>query len=238
MALIRTAAQISATIDENDDGDDGGGWSELEPDDVALQLHEAAAMLGKSTDAFDYMVWRDKIPYTRTAGGRRRFRRSDIYRAAKKLGLSCPFDPHGCPESSRHGEPTCPESSRRSDPRRPPLRWPIMTTVYFGDRWDKPNDPTDDSPPPVQVATPAGEPCYNCKETIQHGDRGVMRAILFDIELPTVAPIHIECEMIHIIGHDHGVCSCTGFDTSTRAAALELLRRMNARRRSVRMGPL
>lgn len=37
---------------------------------------------------------------------------------------------------------------------------------------------------------------------------------------------HPACLALGVIGHDFGVCHCTGFDTSSRAAALELWRRL------------
>lgn len=38
--------------------------------------------------------------------------------------------------------------------------------------------------------------------------------------------MHIECLALGIIGHEYGVCSCTGWDTGARASALELWRRL------------
>lgn len=43
----------------------------------------------------------------------------------------------------------------------------------------------------------------------------------------TRSGMHIECLALGIIGHDHGVCACTGWDTSARASALELWRRLH-----------
>lgn len=117
-----------------------------------------------------------------------------------------------------------------------------MTTFYFGERWDAPmlNPPDDDSPPPVHCPTPVGEPCLFCKELIAMGDRGlIVGASMITVPIHHgAAPIHIECEMLGTIGHIYAVCPCTGFDTTSRASALELLRRMNVDRAKHGMGPL
>lgn len=42
------------------------------------------------------------------------------------------------------------------------------------------------------------------------------------------AGVHPECLALTIVGHVYGVCSCTGWDTSSRTAALELKARMTA----------
>lgn len=88
-----------------------------------------------------------------------------------------------------------------------------------------------------QVDTPVGVLCYQCREQIQKDDRGLIRAALYGSK-PDFLPVHTECEMIGTIGHLYGVCTCTGFDTTTRAAALELLREVNARRELGGLGPL
>jgi hypothetical protein len=95
---------------------------------------------------------------------------------------------------------------------------------FFGERWDAPA--VEDA---VQVPTPVGEVCQYCGEPIAAGDRGWVRA-------PQVWA-HTECEMLGIVGHLYGVCSCSGFDES-RAAALVLLGRINAARATQGMRPL
>ncbi len=38
--------------------------------------------------------------------------------------------------------------------------------------------------------------------------------------------VHAECQALGMIGHEYGVCACTGWDTTSRAAALELWQRI------------
>lgn len=119
-----------------------------------------------------------------------------------------------------------------------------VTTVYFGPRWDAPllDDPDDGSPAPIQVATPVGDPCYVCTGKIAEGERGLVRAgaKVGDNGKPVAIKlfVHTECEMLGVIGHVYGVCTCSGWDTGTRAAALELLRVLNEQRAKDGMGPL
>jgi hypothetical protein len=114
-------------------------------------------------------------------------------------------------------------------------------TVFFGVRWDAPI--VDDAD---QVPTPVGQMCYVCGQPIEAGDRGLIRACMRWEEhppdadgyttspLPVAAlPIHAECDMLGVLGHQFGVCRCTGWDTygpAARASALELLARVNAAR--------
>lgn len=85
-------------------------------------------------------------------------------------------------------------------------------TKFFGEPWDAPI--IDGA---ICVSTPAGGSCIFCGERIEYGDRGF---ILMDGSFS-----HAECEMLGIIGHDYGVCGCTGFDAS-RGSARELWRRV------------
>jgi hypothetical protein len=114
-----------------------------------------------------------------------------------------------------------------------------VTTTYFGPRWDAPllDDPDDGSPAPVQVATPVGEPCYVCSESIRDGERGLQRLGYGNAGVQT-PHVHTECEMLGVIGHAYGVCRCTGWDTTSRTAALELLRVIDGQRAADGRGPL
>lgn len=51
-----------------------------------------------------------------------------------------------------------------------------------------------------------------------------------DIDRPAWVPpesvSHPACLALGVVGHDFGVCHCTGFDTPSRVAALELWRRL------------
>ncbi len=124
-----------------------------------------------------------------------------------------------------------------------------MTTIYFGrrgacrsgasqrsiGRWDAPM--LEDA---EQAPTPTKARCYLCGESIAAGDRGLMRAhVRMDDGRPagSVEPVHTECDLLAILGHQYGVCGCTGHGTS-RADGLELLRRLNEQRAADGIGPL
>jgi hypothetical protein len=70
------------------------------------------------------------------------------------------------------------------------------------------------------VVTSDGGTCLVCGEPIEEGGRWTASG-------PPTA-IHIECQALGIVGHDYGVCSCTGYDTTARASALTLWERMRA----------
>jgi hypothetical protein len=113
-----------------------------------------------------------------------------------------------------------------------------MTTLFFGQRWDAPL-----LSGAVRRPTPVGAECYTCTEPIEEGDRGLLRPCVRmgpdgRPAEPKLLPVHTECDLLSIVGHMHEVCSCTGYDTSSRPAALELLRRLNERREADGMGPL
>lgn len=103
-----------------------------------------------------------------------------------------------------------------------------MTALFFGDRWDAPL--VDDA---VQVPTPVGQFCFNCTEPVAEGDRGLIRRVVRMVDGQPVGsdePTHAECDLIGVLGHQMGVCSCTGYDTSSRAAARLLWRRVGEQR--------
>lgn len=94
---------------------------------------------------------------------------------------------------------------------------------FFGERWDAPA--LDDPEAAVQMPTPVGGACVQCSEPIVEGDRGFYRAAAFGpAGQSAVVFVHAECELLGIVGHEFGICSCTGFDTSSREAARELWR--------------
>lgn len=111
--------------------------------------------------------------------------------------------------------------------------------AIFGARWDAPAA----EGPPVWT-TPVGVACYACNTPIAAGDRGFLRGCAIRRDpataelLSTLEPVHTECEMLTTIGHYFGVCSCTGYDTSSRSAALALLDKLNASRARDGHGPL
>jgi hypothetical protein len=94
-----------------------------------------------------------------------------------------------------------------------------VNVIYFGPRWDAPM--LDDA---VRAKTPIGQPCLFCAEPIEGGDQGFM-TIVVGTDDPEPQPAHAECQALGIVGHDFGVCSCTGYDNN-REAARELWRRM------------
>lgn len=101
---------------------------------------------------------------------------------------------------------------------------PPYGALYFGDPWDAPV--TDDG---TQVATPVGQRCYDCLETIGNGDQGFIRGGV-DIDRNAVVTfIHRECDMLGIVGHMVGVCPCTSPTGTRREQGVEVLRRWAAR---------
>ena len=68
-----------------------------------------------------------------------------------------------------------------------------------------------------QSPTPVGAPCLFCLEPIEEYDRG--------FTFVNGSTAHAECQLLAVIGHDFGVCSCTGFDNPSRDSARELWRR-------------
>lgn len=118
-----------------------------------------------------------------------------------------------------------------------------MTIFYFGERWDAPllDVPDDGRPPPVHCPTPVGTPCVMCQAPIIEGDRGLLYAVgVIDgadvAELDT--PAHIECEMLHTVGHLWRVCTCWGWDITSIEARLEIVARMNVARAASGTRPL
>jgi hypothetical protein len=108
-------------------------------------------------------------------------------------------------------------------------------TVFFGPRWDAPRVEHAE-----RISTPIGATCHVCGEPIVADDRGLMCSVveMVDGEMAgTARTVHVECDMLGVLGHQFGACHCTGYDT-TRAAGLELLRRLNAAREVDGMGPL
>jgi hypothetical protein len=88
----------------------------------------------------------------------------------------------------------------------------------FGEPWNE-----DAALDLVFVAAPVGWPCVLCTTPIEAGDQGQFSTIV------TFGAVHIQCLALGLIGHDHGVCHCNGYDTSSKAAADELWRRLGHR---------
>lgn len=102
----------------------------------------------------------------------------------------------------------------------------------FGD-WG--NSPRAQEAPRVDI--PVGEPCMYCKEAIQEGDVGEMMPLYLGHHDHdgggqgwTAEAVHRECLVLHIIGHQVGVCNCTDYAgiEGDRARAIECARRLDA----------
>lgn len=95
----------------------------------------------------------------------------------------------------------------------------MNSTLFFGPRWDAPI--VDDAQP---TPTPVGKPCYHCGEPVQAGDRGFLRAVVRMDEhgqpYGSTEPTHAECDLRGTVGHQVGVCHCTGYDDSRATAKL------------------
>lgn len=110
--------------------------------------------------------------------------------------------------------------------------------IIFGELWDAPV--CDDA---IEVDTPVGVHCLRCDEPVIDVDQGFMfpmaaggvedryitrwRPFNAPEDCVTTA-MHRECFMADTMGHTVGVCSCTGWDSHSRAAAREVLRRVEA----------
>ena len=121
--------------------------------------------------------------------------------------------------------------------------------LIFGEPWDAPI--CDDATPYPEVPTYAA--CIYCGEQFEDGDRGVIMPHLgavdpryligvagadrdpaaaahFAVGTLTYSLVgeHRECLLSSTAGHVVGACSCTGWETHTRATALEVQRRVDA----------
>lgn len=71
--------------------------------------------------------------------------------------------------------------------------------------------------------------CEICGEPIEFGQPSTQMVVMRPGGAQ-VGECHTECQTLGIVGHEYGVCTCTGYDTTSRAAALELWRRMGEKR--------
>jgi hypothetical protein len=85
----------------------------------------------------------------------------------------------------------------------------------------------------VLVTAPVGWVCLHCGEPVAEGDTGFFRQWLLRNDgggwACRIRAVHAQCEALGIVGHTHGVCTCTGFDTTSKTAADELWRRLGHR---------
>ncbi len=86
--------------------------------------------------------------------------------------------------------------------------------VYFGEPWNLA------ARRGVNMPMPRGEACILCREPFQDGDRGML---VISVEHGREYQ-HPECLALQVVGHDYGVCTCTGFDTTKHTTALGLWR--------------
>lgn len=116
-----------------------------------------------------------------------------------------------------------------------------VPVLCFGPPFDSPRFDPGGGCVRVDVATPAGTPCLQCDEQVQDGDRGEMTTLFRSAtETPEVHPVHTECQLLDMIGHSFGVCSCTGYGgkSTRRQAALLLLEKINDGRARSGWGPM
>ena len=101
-------------------------------------------------------------------------------------------------------------------------------TLFFGERWDAPV--VDDA---VPTPTPVGQVCYDCCEPVVDGDRGFVRVVARmvggKLTGGSAEPVHAECDLRSVVGHDVGICPCTGYDR-TRASAKLVWERVGQQR--------
>lgn len=94
-----------------------------------------------------------------------------------------------------------------------------MQPMFFGARWNAPIVAYAE-----RVATPVGQPCYDCAEAVEEGDRGFLRScIRVDDDgnpVGSIEPIHAECDLRGVLGHQLGICHCTGHEPSRDTARL------------------
>jgi hypothetical protein len=74
-----------------------------------------------------------------------------------------------------------------------------------------------------------GGPCIVCDQPIAPGEQHARARTLVGAR-----EAHVECVQLQAIGHQYGVCGCTNYagQPTTRAAALELARRIAERQRA------
>lgn len=115
------------------------------------------------------------------------------------------------------------------------IEWPYEDGVdfarygnpLFGDGWE--NTPRGEDPDLFIVPAPVGELCTLCESPIEADDTG---ELMLNLEtkpkrLLRIVALHMECSLLSQLGHELGVCSCTGWaGTDTlREASLEAMRR-------------
>lgn len=74
------------------------------------------------------------------------------------------------------------------------------------------------------VAAPLGEPCGLCGQPIGVDDQGYLRPVLGTAAgMARIRAVHADCETVRvqIARHDHGVCTCAGWDTTSKATGDE-----------------
>jgi hypothetical protein len=120
-----------------------------------------------------------------------------------------------------------------------------VTVMVFGEVWDA--RITEGAAVLPEVPTYAR--CLRCREYIAEGDSGFVRPhvgrsldpdYLVGVGGPdaraanqqaagfALTAIHRECDLIGVLGHVVKVCTCTGYDTTSREAALEAWRRFES----------
>jgi hypothetical protein len=101
-----------------------------------------------------------------------------------------------------------------------------MGNPYFGPYWSAPA--TDDAP---HVDTPVGGRCIGCDEVVVQGDQGFVMGCYQADRTVIYRPIHRECELLELVGHSYGICSCNAYDgtENRRTGALLLWNKVQQR---------
>lgn len=91
-----------------------------------------------------------------------------------------------------------------------------MTKGYFGEYWDVPATELLD-----RLPTPVGEKCLDCGEPIVLGEQGYIMPCILDQDehgrwITDFRPIHRECQLLSVVGHTYGYCSCNDYQGLTR----------------------
>lgn len=87
------------------------------------------------------------------------------------------------------------------------------------------------------VEPPVGDPCLECSEPIEDGDRGLVVPYVSG-KSATWQPVHLECHLRGTMSHQYKQCHCYVPDRSVRDEARATLVAVNAQRAEQGTGPL
>jgi hypothetical protein len=78
------------------------------------------------------------------------------------------------------------------------------------------------------VVNTVTDACIQCDEEIADEDLSAPTVVIDADGVSSLRWLHAACQLLGTVGHEYGVCSCTGYDTSSWAAAQELWKRIEA----------